>query len=339
MPGNPGEKAVTVIDGAGQSAHATFTYVDPGPTPGSVEITAPADGALVATGSTITVSAKGTGGFIIAGALVSSVAFSSGDDRDAGPGFATNVSVPADVIGPLTIELLAKDASSNFKSATPVTITVAVPGNAALLRLDAEKSTMLYGTPTRQLRVYGIYTDGVRREVSHAPGILYEMDTQDPRKPDYPYNGTGVAVVDAAGVVTAKTHGSAICHVTYSGRKIDLVVEVADIRPTITLQNPGFISWPYQGPGVTYDVVRGLLSGLRATGGNFADPSVDMSCIKDNFVNVTAADAVYPPAGEGFFYLMRESRMLSYEESPFWASRSQSGQRTAEINAASGSCP
>jgi len=339
MPGNPGETTITVINEAGQAATATFTYTDPGPIPGGVEITAPADGAVAAAGSTITVSAIGSGGFAIAGALVSSAAFSADDDRDAGAGFATSVTLPADSIGPLTIELLAKDANGNVKSAAPVTITAVVPGNVSLVRLDAEKSTLLCATPTRQLRVYGIYSDGIRREVTHAPGILYEMDTQDPRKPNYPYNGTGVAVVDAAGVITAKTRGSTVCHVSYCGRKIDVVVEVADIRPTVTLQKPGFISWPYQGPGITYDVVRGKLSTLRATGGNYADPSIGTACIKDNFANVTAADAANPPTGDGFFYLLRESRTLSYEESPFWATRSQFGQRTAEINAAQNTCP
>jgi len=339
MPGNPGETTIAVIDEAGQAASTTFTYIDPGPILGGVELTAPANGAVVAAGSTITVVARGSGGFTIAEALVSSPAFSADDDRDVGDGFAASVTVPADFIGPLTIELLAKDASSNFKSAVPVTITVVVPGNVTLLRLDAAKSTMLYATPTRQLRVFGIYSDGIRREITHAPGILYEMDTQDPRKPNYPYNGTGVAVVDAAGRVTAKTHGSTVCHVTYYGRKIDVVVEVADVRPTVTLQKPGFISWPYQGPGITYDVIRGKLSALRATGGNYAHSSIGMTCIKDNFTNVTAADAANPPVADGFFYLMRESRALSYEESPFWATRSQIGQRTTEINAAPNTCP
>ncbi len=107
----------------------------------------------------------------------------------------------------------------------------------------------------------------------------------------------------------------------------------------MTLLKPGFISWPYQGAGITYDVIRGKLQALRATGGNFADPSIGLTCIKDDFANVTAADAANPPAGDGFFYLMRESRTSSYEESPFWATRSQSGLRTAEINAAPGTCP
>jgi hypothetical protein len=64
-----------------------------------------------------------------------------------------------------------------------------------------------------------------------------------------------------------------------------------------------------------------------------------LTCVKDNFANVTAADVSNPPTGDGFFYLMREGRTLSYDESPFWATRSQVGQRTTEINAAWGRCP
>jgi hypothetical protein len=339
MPGDPGETTVTVIDEAGQTATTTFTYTEPAPSPGDVEITAPANGAVVAAGSTITVVATGTGGFTVARALVSSKSLSSDDDQDAGAGFLTSMTLPADLIGPLTIELVARDADGNFKSAAPVTISVVVPGNTTLLRLDAEKTTMLYATPTRQLRVHGIYSDGVRRELTRAAGIFYEMDTQDPRKPNYPYNGTGVAVIDAIGVVSAKAKGSTVCHVTYEGRRIDVVVEVADIRPTVTLQKPGFISWPYEGQGIDYDLVRGKLSTLRASGGSYADPSIGMTCVKAGFTNVTAADAANPPVADGFFYLMRDNRTLSYEESPFWTTRSQIGQRTIEINAAPTSCP
>jgi hypothetical protein len=120
---------------------------------------------------------------------------------------------------------------------------------------------------------------------------------------------------------------------------LDVVVEVAEILPMLTILKPGFISWPYQGAGVTYDVVRGKLSGLRATGGNYADPSLGTVCVKDNFANVTAADSTNPPGGDGYFYLMRDSRTLSYEEQPLWATRSQIGQRTGELNAAPTRCP
>jgi hypothetical protein len=64
-----------------------------------------------------------------------------------------------------------------------------------------------------------------------------------------------------------------------------------------------------------------------------------MTCLKDNFVNVTAADASSPSVGDGFFYLVRESLTRTFDESPFWPTRSQSGTRTPEISTAPGTCP
>ena len=339
IPGDAGAAMLTVLNSNGQVATTTFTYVEPAEVPGSVQITAPQSGSSVAVGSTITIAATGSGGFKIAKALAFSRGVASDDDHDLGEGFTTSITLPPDSIGPMTIELVARDANGNLKSAAPVTITAVVPGDVSLLRLDAARMIMLYASPAQQLHVFGIFSDGVRRDISHVPGVVFEMDTQDIRKPNYPYNGTGVAVVDSAGLVTAKTQGTTVCHVSYSGHTLDVVVEVAEIRPTVGVQKPGFISWPYQGPGVTYDVVRGTLSALRTTGGNFTDTSVGLACIKDNFVNVTAADVANPPAGEAFFYVMRESRTLSYEESPFWPTRGQIGRRTTEIGAATGACP
>jgi hypothetical protein len=339
VPGPPGPTTITVIDQAGRTATAPFAFVDPGEVSGGVTILAPADGAVVTSGSTIVVSAAGFGGYRIAGALVSSAAFASGDDQDPGDGFTAQVSIPSDVVGPLTIECLAKDAGGNLKLAEPVTVTVAVPGNVALVRLDAEPMTLQFATPQRQLHVHGVYTDGTRRDVTHGTGISYEMDTQDIRKPNYPYNGTGVAVVDQNGLVTAKTCGATVCHVTYNGLTADVVIEVAEVRPTLTLLRPGLISWPYQGPATTYDVIRGKLSALRATGGNYADPSIGTTCIKDNVAGVTAADLATPPTGDGYFYVMRESLARSYDEFPFWPTRSQVAVRTTQIAAAPNTCP
>jgi len=339
IPGHPGPATVTVVDPAGRTASSTFLYTTAAEATGGVVITAPYEGAVVAAGSTILVSAAGHSGFKIARAVVSTLGVASDEDDDPGELFTTRLVMPADHLGPITIELLAKDANGNIKRAVPVHVTVAVPGSVALLRLDAEPATLLYASPSRQLHVHGVYSDGVRREVTRVPGILFEMDTQDIRKPDYPYNGTGVAVVDASGLVTAKTCGSTVCHITYEGRRVDVLIEVAELRPALSLQRPGFISWPYQGAGISYDVIRGKLSGLRASGGNFADPAVGTTCLKDNFSGVTAADATNPPVNEGFFYLMRESRTRSYDESPFWPTRSQAGRRTDAIGAAASSCP
>ena len=338
-PGRPGAATVIVVNGAGATASVSFTYTDPGPAPGSVRITAPADGAVVAAGSTLTIAATGAGGFTIDKATVLSPVFSATADQDPGPAFLASVVVPANVIGPIKIGILARDAIGNVQLSPTITIQSVMPGSVALSRLDAEAITLLHASPTGQLHVFGIYSDGVRREVTNQAGIVYEMDNQDPRKPNYPYNGTGVAVVDAAGVVTAKAKGKAICHVTFAGHGVDVVIDVAEIRETVTLQKPGSISWPYQGAGVTYDVVRGKLSGLRGTGGNFTDASVGLTCLKNDFATVTADDASSPAAGDGSFYLVRDSWTNNYEESPYWPTRSQSGQRTNKIAAAAGACP
>jgi hypothetical protein len=155
----------------------------------------PANGAIVTAGSTITVSAIGSEGFTIARALVSSAVFSSDDDQDAGSGFTTTVTPPPDFFGALTIRLLANDANSNLKSAPPVTVSVVLPGNVTLVRLESEKATLLLrDAEPAATRKAGIYSDGIRREVTRMPGILTRWRRQDPRSPwSDPYNGTGVA--------------------------------------------------------------------------------------------------------------------------------------------------
>ncbi len=338
-PGDPGTASVLVSRSDGQVAMASFGYTDAGPIQGGATILTPADGSTVVAGTTLTISAVGFGGFTIHTAIAYGKGFASSADSDPGERFSTSVNVPGEAIGVATVGLLARDVGGNLFEATPVTINIVAPPSAALTRLAAEKLVLLDGTPSAQLRVSGVYSDGESLDVTRAPGIVYEMDTQDPRKSGYPYNGTAVAIVGADGMVDAKARGSTICHVNYQGHAVDVVVEVAGIRPTLTIQKPGFISWPYQGAEITYDVVRGKLSGLRATAGAFGNPAVGLSCIKNNFANVTAADAANPPLGEGYFYLMRENRTRNYDESPFWSTRSQTGARTPSIDAAPGACP
>src|SRR5262249_50611587 len=155
----------------------------------------------------------------------------------------------------------------HVRQASPVVVNVIAPGSATLVRLDAERLSLLYGSPKKQIQVQGVYADGVRRELTHAKGILYEMDAQTPRNPDYPYNGTGVAPGDGGGLGPARRRGATVCHIGYAGLHVDVVVGVAEIQPVLMVTKPGLISWPYQGSGVTYDLARGKLSGLRATRG------------------------------------------------------------------------
>ena len=337
MSGAPGPATITVKNGAGQSASATFTYTDPGPVAGGVVITAPAPGSTVTSGATLSVAAVGTGGFKIAGAAAYSKVFSTDVDLDGGPGFNAQVSVPPNYIGPLTVGLLAKDAAGNVLEATPVSITVEVPASVSLQGLRAEQVNLLWGSPTAQLHVYGDYSDGIEREVTEAAGIVYVVDRPDPTKPDYPHNGSAIAEVSSTGLVTAGTFGTTVCHVAYQSKALDVILDVAGVRTKLLPMKLGGVGWAYQGPGITYDVVRGSLSTLRSTGGNFA-LALDTTWGKCKLSTFTAADAAIPATGNGYFYLMRTSRERSYEESPYWATRSQVGQRTAEIDA-TGFCP
>jgi hypothetical protein len=291
---------------------------------GSVVITSPAPGSTVYAGSTLTVSAVGNNGFTITRGLVSSRAFSS--EADSGPNFTTQVIVPPSYVGPLTIKLLAKDSANNILEAAPVMVTVVVPGGVSLQGLSADKVSLLWESPTRQLRVYGLYSDGVKRELTDTGGVTYSVVD------------TGIADISSGGVVTANAVGATLCHVSYENKTLDITLDVSGVRPNITLQKTGStISWANQGSGITYDVVRGSLGTLRSSVGNFTI-AVDSSFNKCQLITTQVVDSANPAAANGFFYLMRTSRERLYDESPFWGTRSQIGLRTAEIET-SGLCP
>jgi len=80
-----------------------------------------------------------------------------------------------------------------------------------------------------------------------------------------------------------------------------LVLEVADPNPTV-------VRWNFLGTGVTYDVIRGGVGALHATGG-LVDLGL-VTCIENDSTDLTTrglADAVAPPTGQAFFYLVRQN--------------------------------
>ena len=87
---------------------------------------------------------------------------------------------------------------------------------------------------------------------------------------------------------------------------------------------------------VAYDVVRGGLDSLRATGGNFT--TALHRCLVDDSLVTTYTDSAVPAPGNGVFYLIRPvscGGAGSYDEGV----PSQQGSRDAEINAAALTCP
>ena len=65
----------------------------------------------------------------------------------------------------------------------------------------------------------------------------------------------------------------------------------------------GRLSWSATPGATAYDVVRGNLRTLAATGGDFS-VSTD-SCVGNDIATTESSDTSSPGAGEGFWYLVR----------------------------------
>lgn len=336
-PGQPGTATVAVSNPTGGTAQASFSYVEPQAAEGGVEIAAPVEGAVVVAGTPLVVRATGTDGFVIAAAFAYADAGSLIDDADddPGPGFSTTLDLPLEFIGTLRIGLIARDAAGRLVTASPVTVSVVAPPGASPEFLVAERLVLLAGTPVRQLHVFAVDAAGMRREVTRVPGVTYFIA---PPAPDSPDSGTAIATVDEQGLVTARAVGKTLCHVGHAGLSEDVVVEVKEMAPTLTLAGGAgstALRLTSQGMGRTYDVVRGSLSALRASAGDFT--AATATCLADEMTGLTATDAAVPAPGEGFFYLTRDSYAQTYDTAPYWPATRQEEIRTAEINAA-GTC-
>jgi len=80
-----------------------------------------------------------------------------------------------------------------------------------------------------------------------------------------------------------------------------LDLEVADPSPTV-------VRWNFLGTGITYDVIRGSVGSLHASGG-LVDLGV-VACLENDSTDLTTrglGDAATPPAGAAFFYLVRQN--------------------------------
>jgi cysteine-rich repeat protein len=93
--------------------------------------------------------------------------------------------------------------------------------------------------------------------------------------------------------------------------------------------------WGTVGTGDTYDLVRGSLSGLRSSGGDFASPATTEACLADNREETFWVHAESPAVGEGAWYLIRKAAGGTYDEGV----PSQSGSRDAGIASSGNGCP
>ena len=98
---------------------------------------------------------------------------------------------------------------------------------------------------------------------------------------------------------------------------------------------PTRLWWGTVGGASGYDVVRGSLSRLSATGGNFADPTVTQACLANNQAATFWEHTESPALGDGVWYLVRDQPGGTYDT----GLPSQIGARDAEIGASGNGCP
>jgi hypothetical protein len=97
-----------------------------------------------------------------------------------------------------------------------------------------------------------------------------------------------------------------------------------------------FFTWAAMPDATSYDVVRGRLSLLRSSGGDFTTTLI--TCWANDDAETEIEDADPPPPGDGFWYLARSVNCAgagTYDS----GAPSQAGSRDAEIDANPGSCP
>ncbi len=111
-------------------------------------------------------------------------------------------------------------------------------------------------------------------------------------------------------------------------------------RPTLTAAKPGSaaaLSWTGESDATGYDVVKGNLSILRGTAGNFSTATT--ACLGNDLTTPTTQDSEIPPSGDGLWYLVRAVNSCSGPGSFDDGSPSQLRGRDAGIGAAAGACP
>ena len=105
--------------------------------------------------------------------------------------------------------------------------------------------------------------------------------------------------------------------------------------PSVTFGSKTQLGWPALAGATGYDAVKGDLSTLRASGGDFTTATT--TCLADDQAPTQLDDAGTPAPGSGFFYLVRGTS-CSGSGTYDTGSPRQIGSRDAEVDAAPIAC-
>ncbi len=132
--------------------------------------------------------------------------------------------------------------------------------------------------------------------------------------------------------VFASAGGDAI---VIGGAVGDVIVADAGLSDRLVLgARPQALWWSSVGGSTGYDVVRGDLALLGASAGDFTVAT--QQCLADDAAHTSLAFAPAPPAGQGWWFLVRE---VAASGPGTWDDGTQAGSRDAEIDASAAACP
>ena len=177
-------------------------------------------------------------------------------------------------------------ARARFVRITDPDLPIGVPGPSDGLDLDAVVAIHARPLPA------GTAPDGDGDGLPDEDESNYYLT--DPARPD----SDGDGVPDGEEAASCRNPASAADGPVFVPA---LDLEVAEASPTV-------VRWNFLGTGTTYDVIRGGVGALHATGG-LVDLGV-VACIENDSTDLTTRtvpDAAVPPRGAAFFYLVRQN--------------------------------
>jgi pimeloyl-ACP methyl ester carboxylesterase len=158
---------------------------------GTVQVTAPVDGASYAPGDTVnvTVSASGTISEVLIACPVGAI-------TDSASPYEYSFIIPAEYLGPMTIGTAGKDGTGLVNDDS-VTINVTTAASVTSLSLTPSPNLLITTGAQASLAAEALFSDGIVRDVSAgALGTTYES------------SAPSVANVNADGVVTGNQEGT-----------------------------------------------------------------------------------------------------------------------------------
>lgn len=179
-----------------------------------LEIAAPSPGAVVTPGQDLTVSLTASGSSGIVEVLVQAA------DRTAvvsGSPLDLLLSVPEDYVGPLTISAFGKNVSEVFFTAESVVVDVVPVATLDDIQIEPRFLSVEAPGGVEVARVFGVYSDGVERDVTDLAGLeLFALDAD-------------LLIVRPGGELTALKSGETILIARFAALQDSVAVSVTEL--------------------------------------------------------------------------------------------------------------